>query len=297
MFLQLISMINMFIKEIIFCRRSLSLMRADDLCQVISENAPSICSVYTIGDGKLQQLRPASSEQNVITMDDTSHLLKNKPTSPRYGSTAAASDFSTSTSEPKHPEFSLKHTARTKTLVRETLERRQYTFKDLNIKFGNASTQSQSSSSGDSGSWVSDRTSPGCSLIGTQTDVPSPIGTLHNGGAFAATSTTVCFMNTPPAGTPPMSSYMATHPAGSRAGTPPGGSYVGTSARTPPQGSDVGTPPYSYDITPPSVSFLNIPSDSKRGSSSNQIAELEKLRIELRHIEKICELTHNSFFS
>ncbi|XP_019103851.2 U-box domain-containing protein 35 isoform X2 [Beta vulgaris subsp. vulgaris] len=328
----------------IFSMRSLSLMRGDDLSQVISESAPSFCSVYVVGDGKLQQLRPADSEQNVISMEDTSNLsststdsssssssltigrlLKNKPSSPRYGSATAASDSSTSTSHPKQPDTLPRNAAGTKTLARETLELKHYTFKDTNIKFGNSSTLSQSSSSGDSGSWVSDRTSPGGSLIGTQSDGPSPVGTppprsflsnLHTGAAFTGTHTAVSFMNTPPAvspvGTPPTSSYLSTPPSGSRAGTPPGGSYAGTHAGTPPGGSyagtpigtppggsyvgtPIGTPPGgSFVGTPPSVSFLGIPSGSERGTSKNQISELEKLRIELRHIEKMYELTQNS---
>lgn len=61
--------------ENIFCRKNLTqLVRGEDLSQVISENAPSFCSVYVVADGKLQQVRPADSEQNVIAMDESSNL-------------------------------------------------------------------------------------------------------------------------------------------------------------------------------------------------------------------------------
>lgn len=76
MFSRLLSMTNLLIlgDHFFSCRKNLSLIRGDDLSQVISENAPTFCSVYVIGDGKLQQLRPADSEQNVITVDETSNL-------------------------------------------------------------------------------------------------------------------------------------------------------------------------------------------------------------------------------
>ncbi|XP_021844222.1 U-box domain-containing protein 52 isoform X2 [Spinacia oleracea] len=305
----------------IFSLKNLSLIRGDDLSQVISENAPTFCSVYVIGDGKLQQLRPADSEQNVITVDETSNLsttstdsssssssltigrlLKSKPSSPQYGGLATPSEPSPSTSQPKQHEPLPRTDVGHKTLARETTELRHYAFKDTNMNF--ASIRSHSSSSGDSGSWISDRTSPGGSFAGTQSDALSPMGTppprsyLQTpppSGAFVGTSHAVSYAETPPTsyyrgtptsvspiGTPPTRSYAGTPLAMSRPGTPPGGSYVGSIPAVP----YVGTPP-------PSVSFLG-PSGSELSASPNQMSELEKLRIELRHIEKMYELTQNS---
>lgn len=68
-------------------------MRGDDLSQVISESAPSFCSVYVVGDGKLQQLRPADSEQNVISMEDTSNLSSTSTDSSSSSSSLTIGDF------------------------------------------------------------------------------------------------------------------------------------------------------------------------------------------------------------
>ncbi|XP_021726830.1 U-box domain-containing protein 35-like [Chenopodium quinoa] len=346
-----------------YCRKNLTLIRGDDLSQVISENVPGFCSVYVIGDGKLQQIRPADSEQNVIHMDETSNLsststsnlsgtstdsssssssltigrlLKSRPSSPRYGSFASgppASESSTSVSQPKQHEYLPRNAAGPKVLARETTELKHYFFKDTNSNVGNASIQSHSSSSGDSGSWASDRTSPGSSFAGIQPNAQSPTGTpsprsflyTPSTGSFVGNSPAVSYAETPPTGfykgTPPMVSPVGTPYAGtplalSRPGTPPGGAYVDTHAvpyaGTPPTGSYAGTPlALSRPGTPPgrsyvdthpvpcagtlsSVSFSGISSGSEQSASPNQMSELEKLRIELRHIQKMYELTQNS---
>ncbi|CAO2838760.1 unnamed protein product [Amaranthus hypochondriacus] len=317
----------------IFSMKNLTqLVRGEDLSQVISENAPSFCSVYVVADGKLQQVRPADSEQNVIAMDESSNLsststdsssssssltigrlLKNKPSSPRYhGAFADGSNSSNTATQPTQPKPNQKPGNGAKVLARETIELKHYAFKDKNFNFGNASARSHSSSS-DSGSWVSDRTTPEGSFAGNQSDAPSPIGTppsrfylstqTPTGGInLVGTPPTSSYMATPPAlspiGTPPTSLYKAT-PTGSPIGTPPTGSFIGTppafsGAGTPSGGSYVGIPPSFPKTASPSVSFLGVPSGSETGVSTGQISELEKLRMELKHIEKMYELTQNA---
>ncbi|KAL2920749.1 U-box domain-containing protein 35 [Bienertia sinuspersici] len=268
----------------IFSMRNMS--RGGDLSQNISENVPSFCSVYVIGsDGKLQKLRAADSEPNVIAMDDTSNLSS---TSTDNQGSASASD----SSQPKQSESLPTNGTKPKILARETVELKHSGFSGRNFNSGNASIQSESSSSGDSGSWISDRTSPGGSFVAAHSNGPSPIGTPPP-RSFVSTTPSGSYVGTPAnsyAGVPQTGSFTATPAAVSPVGTPPTGSYMGTPAHT-----RTGTPKGgSYVGTPPSVSFLGYSSGSDTGGSQSQITELEQLRIELRHIEKMYELSQKS---
>ncbi|KAL2920747.1 U-box domain-containing protein 35 [Bienertia sinuspersici] len=254
----------------------------DELGQVIAKSAPSFCTVYIIVDGKLQQLRPADSEQNVITMEDTHNLSTSSADSSSGSLTIDAglsntSDSSNSASQPK-PESHSRNASRNKFLSREEVELKHYEFKNTDSSF-----RSQSSGTGDSGSWISDRTTPTGSYIGTHSDARSSVGTTPSNSYVGVPPTHS--MGTPsaasPAGTPPKGSYVGAPKAVSRSGTP-GGSYVGTAP----------TAPTERNLR--SVSFLDVPSGSESDTSSSQISEIEKLRIELQQIAKMFERTQNS---
>lgn len=69
-----------------------------NLSQVISETAPDFCSVYVICDGKLQQIRPADSEQpSVIAVDDTSGLSNISTDSSLSSSSLTLGEYATPT--------------------------------------------------------------------------------------------------------------------------------------------------------------------------------------------------------
>lgn len=208
-----------------------------------------------------------------------------------HGAFADGSNSSNTATQPTQPKPNQKPGNGAKVLARETIELKHYAFKDKNFNFGNASARSHSSSS-DSGSWVSDRTTPEGSFAGNQSDAPSPIGTppsrfylstqTPTGGInLVGTPPTSSYMATPPAlspiGTPPTSLYKAT-PTGSPIGTPPTGSFIGTppafsGAGTPSGGSYVGIPPSFPKTASPSVSFLGVPSGSETGVSTGQVLQ------------------------
>ncbi|KAK9665431.1 hypothetical protein RND81_14G112100 [Saponaria officinalis] len=264
----------------IFSMKSLSLAKMvgnQNISAAVSENAASFCSVYVVADGKLQNLRPSESEPTVISVHNTSgRLLKSKTSMPMYPSSAPNS--STNISKPGASEpHSNNLTAPSR--IREPSETAHYT-----LNFGNGSAVSQGSSSGDSGSWVSDRTSPGNSFVGTPP--PRSFTSTPPGGSFAGTTPTGSYV-----GTSPALSFAETHPAESagtfrgvsfRDNTPPG-SFVGTPTGYPQAGAFVGTPPQPKSPANPDSSY-----------SQGQIFELEKLRMELRHVEKMYELAQNN---
>ncbi|KAL9237341.1 hypothetical protein vseg_011902 [Gypsophila vaccaria] len=286
----------------IFSMKNLSLTKLinnQNISASLTETAPSFCSVYVVADGKLQNLRSSESEPTVISVHNTSgssstfpdsssgsssltigRLLKSKTSMPMYA--GSAPNHSTNMSKHGTPEsHPINLTAPNRT--REPSETSHYT-----LSFGNGgsgSAVSQGSSSGDSGSWVSDRTSPGNSFVGTPP--PRSFVSTPPGGSFAGTTPTGSYV-----GNSHAVSFTETHPAEYNAGhfhgvsfrdiTPPG-SFVSTPTGLPPGGTFVGTPPQPKS-----------PANSEAAYSQGQIFELEKLRMELRHVEKMYELAQNS---
>lgn len=238
-------------------------------------------------------------------------MIKNPNTCTYYlnfNMTDQGSATTSDSSQPKKQESVPKNSAGPKMLARETIELKHYAFKDTNFNFSSGSVQSQNSSSGESGSWLSDRATPENSFAGAHSDGASPMGTppqrpfLSNPptGYYVGSTPTGSFMSTPVgtpptgsyAGTPPAispigtptGSYMSTPPAVSPIGTPTAGSYMstppavspigtptGSYLTTPPIVSQAGTPGGSYVGTPPSVSFLGLPSGSDTGASQNKV--------------------------
>ncbi|KAJ8442038.1 hypothetical protein Cgig2_007876 [Carnegiea gigantea] len=184
------------------------------------------------------------------------------------------SKSSTFSAQQMHLEFKPIHKS-------ESAELRHHTYTDTKVDENAANTSFTSQGSSSSESWLSEQTSPG--------------------GTFVGTPPTSSFVSTPPTGsfasTPPSSSFAGTPPSVSFLGTPTGGSYVGT----PPSGSFVGTPRIrSFAGNPATGSFVGSPTQwqqpggSATGASLTQISQLEKLRMELKHIEQMYELAQNS---
>ncbi|KAK9724674.1 hypothetical protein RND81_05G091300 [Saponaria officinalis] len=260
----------------------------NNLSANISENAPRYCSVYVVADGKLQNLRPSESKPTVISVHNNTS-----------GSSSSFTDSSSPTlgSLLKSGQVGDAHTRRSldpqqnnmgaPNSIKETEETRHYTFQGTNTSFGNYSAINQSYSSGDTGSWVSDRTSPGGSFVGSTpagSSVSIPMGESFTGTPPTGSSVSIPYGGSF-TGTPPTGSSVSIPYGGSFTGTPPTGSYV----RTSPAASFIGTPPGSFVA---SAGFSSgTPSHQQ---SQSQAYELEKLRMELKHVEKMYELARNS---
>ncbi|KAL9240479.1 hypothetical protein vseg_014693 [Gypsophila vaccaria] len=286
-----------------FSWKNLSATKTVDssLSGIIPEKAPKFCSVYVVADGKLQNLRPSESKPSVISVHNTngSSNTFTESSSPTLGSLLTTRQdgyhrVANSTTNGHKPRSldSQPNITGAPSRITESVEATHYTFQGTNSSFGNYSAINQSYSSGDSGSWVSDRTSPGGSFVGS-TPAGSSVS-IPMGGSFTSIPPTESSVSIPFGGsfigTPPTGSYVGTSPGASFTGTPPTGSYVGTS----PAGSFTGTPPGSFVASAGFLAGNSAEQQSAAPSSQNQAYELERLRMELKHVEKMYELAQNS---
>ncbi|XP_074284298.1 U-box domain-containing protein 35-like [Silene latifolia] len=266
-----------------------------NLPAVISDNAPSFCSIYVVADGKLQTLRPSESKPTVISVHNTSDYSSDSFTDNSSSSSLTLGEFSnnitvttlpiasgaphtkelgnlgnpgqgsyTSTNNYKpEPSESYPNSMSAQKRIRESKEATHYSYQGTNKSLGNNTGVNHSYNSGDSGSWASDGTSPAGSFAGTP-----PTGSsvsIPYGGSFTGTPPTGSSVSIPTGGsftgTPPTGSPMSIPMGGSFAGTPPAGSYVGKSAAV----SFVGG---SFTGAPPIGSSVSIPMGSSQHAGS-----------------------------
>ncbi|XP_074293664.1 U-box domain-containing protein 35-like [Silene latifolia] len=250
------------------------------LSAVISENAPSFCSVYVVADGKLQYLRASESEPTVISVPNTNgssstlpdstsgsssltigRVLKTRPSSPRCKWIRASSLIGKDICDYRLLiVFSYTHC-----FYRPRLR--------LRFFYQQLQTRTIRTSPKPSGCTKSNYGASGYIPL-----YPESFTSTPPGGSFAGNTPTGSFVGTPPTG-----SYMGTPPTGSYMGTSPNASFVGTHQAE-----------YVEGITPRGTQPQRQPPASPEAASQGQIYELEKLRMELRHVEKMYELAQNN---